>query len=286
MQYTTDYLVEIRDLHKYYNGQQILKGVDLNVKKGNLISIIGRSGCGKTTLLRCLNCLEILDHGSIKISGISLSRNQESVEEIIKISEIASKVRTNVSMPFNGYENIPSIDEDFQIKAFTIRKKVGMVFQSFNLFPHKTVLENVMLSQLVVKKDKEDTAKLKSVQLLEKVGMDMFLDRYPHQISGGQAQRVAIARALAMSPQVMLYDEPTSALDPELVDEVTEVMLNLNKEGMTQIVVTHSMNFARNASDLIVYMHEGKIVEIGPPEEIFNNAKDQRTRDYLKIFQD
>jgi len=285
MQQSTDYLVEIRDLHKYYNGQQILKGIDLNVHRGNLVSIIGRSGCGKTTLLRCLNCLEILDHGSIKISGISLSRNKESVEEIIKISEKASKVRTNVSMPFTGYENVPSIDEDFQVKAQTLRKKVGMVFQSFNLFPHKTVLENVMMSQRIVKGDSEDTAMLKSIQLLEKVGMDKFIDRMPHQISGGQAQRVAIARALAMSPQVMLYDEPTSALDPELVEEVTDVMQNLNKEGMTQIVVTHSMNFARNASDFVVYMHEGVIIEKGTPEEIFNNAKDKRTRDYLKIFQ-
>lgn len=281
-----EYIIEVKNLHKYFGSNHILKGIDIKIKKGELISIIGKSGCGKTTFLRCLNCLEILDRGSIRISGISLSRTDESLEQIKKIAEKAAKVRTNVSMPFQGYESIPSFDQDFQVKAHALRSRVGMLFQSFNLFPHMTVLENVCVAPVMVRKQKMRDVRELAVEVLEKVGMDSYLDRYPENLSGGQKQRVAIARALALNPQVMLYDEPTSALDPELVEEVTEVMQDLNKDGMTQIVVTHSMNFAKKASDRIIYFHEGEIVEMGTPTEMFANPQDKRTKDYLRIFVD
>jgi polar amino acid transport system ATP-binding protein len=161
-----------------------------------------------------------------------------------------------------------------------------MLFQGLNLFPNLNVIENVMKAPMIVQGVSESTARLKAIQLLEKVGLEDYLDRMPFQLSGGQAQRVAIARALAMSPQVMLYDEPTSALDPELVEEVIHVMLNLNKEGMTQVVVTHSMSFAKHASDIVIFMDEGNIVEMGPPSTIFKNPKDERTRAYLKLMLD
>ncbi len=277
-------IVDVRGLHKYFGTNHILQGIDFQARKGNLISIIGRSGCGKTTFLRCLNCLEIMDRGSIKIAGISLSREADSLEDIIKVSRRVSKIRTNISMPFHGYEKVTSIDEDFQVKALELRYRVGMVFQGFNLFPHMNILANVSKPQMIIKNTPKDEAEHIAVTMLEKVGLEKFAFRMPHQVSGGQKQRVAIARALAMNPQVLLYDEPTSSLDPELVDEVTNVMQQLNKEGMSQIVVTHSMYFARNASDYVVYMHEGKIIEQGRPEKMFENPQDQRTRDYLNVL--
>lgn len=279
-------IIEVKNLHKYYGSNHILKGLNFEIESGKLVSVIGRSGCGKTTFLRCLNCLEILDQGSIKIAGISINRNEGSLEKAQEIAEQVAKIRTNVSMPFQGYENVPGIDEDFQIKAHALRSKVGMLFQSFNLFPHMNVLDNVLIAPTIVKKRDKEEARIEAIQNLEKVGMAKYADRMPYELSGGQAQRVAIARALTLKPQVMLYDEPTSALDPELVDEVAEVMMNLNKEGMTQIVVTHSMHFAKKASDYIVYMHDGEIAEMGTPDEIFFYAKNPHTRAYLKIFVD
>ncbi len=279
-------IIQVKNLHKYYGKNHILKGVNFEIDAGKLVSIIGRSGCGKTTFLRCLNCLEILDQGSIKIAGISINRTEGSLGKAQEIAEKIAKIRTSVSMPFQGYENVPGIDEDFQIKAHALRSKVGILFQSFNLFPHMNVLENVLIAPTIVKKRDKSESRLEALEILEKVGMDKYADRMPYELSGGQAQKVAIARALTLKPQVMLYDEPTSALDPELVDEVTEVMLNLKKEGMTQIVVTHSMHFAKQASDVVVYMHEGEIAEMGTPDDIFFYAKNPNTRSYLKIFVD
>lgn len=277
-----DYIISVRNLHKYYQDNHILKGINLDVRRGELISIIGRSGCGKTTFLRCLNCLEILDEGTIRIAGITLSRtNHKKPDKGTK-----SRRKVSLKLPFQTPESESILDEDFQIKANTIRKRVGMLFQGLNLFPHLTVLDNIIIAPKIVKKESPIQSKLRAVQLLEKVGLEKFIDRYPHQLSGGQAQRVAIARALALNPQVMLYDEPTSALDPELVVEVIEVMKNLHKEGMTQIVVTHAMNFAKNASDFVVYMEDGNIVEIGKPDQIFNNPQDERTLNYIKILAD
>ncbi len=275
-------IIDVKGLHKYYQGFHILKGIDFTANTGQLISIIGRSGCGKTTFLRCLNCLEILDEGRIRIAGVTLSKKTDIQQ---KRNGKAKSLKNLAKLPF-GSNGDKSEDEDFMLKAHTIRKRVGMLFQSFNLFPHLTVLENVKLAPRIVKKETEEQTTLRAFGLLEKVGMEEFADRYPNQLSGGQAQRVAIARSLAMSPQVMLYDEPTSALDPELVEEVTQVMKNLHREGMTQVIVTHAMNFAKNASDLVVYMEDGKIIEISPPQELFSNPKDERTRQYLKLFLD
>lgn len=279
-------IIEVNNLHKYYGKEHVLKGIDFDVEPGKLVSIIGRSGCGKTTFLRCLNCLEILDQGSIKISGISINRNDGSLQKAQEIAENVSKIRTNVSMPFQGYENVPGIDDDFQIKAHALRSRVGMLFQSFNLFPHMNVMDNIIIAPMIVQKGNKEEVRMNAIRNLEKVGMEKYAERMPYELSGGQAQRVAIARALTLNPQVMLYDEPTSALDPELVDEVAQVMMSLNKEGMTQIVVTHSMHFAQKASDLIVYMHEGEIAEMGTPDEIFFQAKNPHTRSYLKLFVD
>lgn len=276
----SDYLISVRGLHKYHSGIHILKGIDFDVKAGEFISIIGRSGCGKTTFLRCLNCLEILDEGTIHIAGITLSRPRQEKAHI-------SRLKGRKSLKKRSAEEVDTlIDEDFRTKVYALRLRVGMLFQNLNLFPHLTVLENIILAPMKVKNETKSQATLRAVQLLEKVGMGEFINRYPHQLSGGQAQRVAIARALAMSPQVMLYDEPTSALDPELVGEVVDVMKNLHKEGMTQIIVTHSLNIARNASDRVAYMEDGKIIEYETKEKFFSSPKDQRTLNYLKLMID
>ncbi|MBM2813637.1 MAG: transporter protein [Ignavibacteria bacterium] len=277
-----DELINVKGLHKYFLGNHILKGIDFSANEGDLISIIGRSGCGKTTFLRCLNCLEILDSGTIHIAGITLSRHLN--HHITEENNPSNNKKRRVLLPNLGMPKEERLDDDFRLKARAIRLKVGILFQNLNLFPHMTVLENISRPPMIVKGENRDQTVPRAIGLLEKVGLEKFMDRYPHQLSGGQAQRVAIARALAMSPQVMLYDEPTSSLDPELVQEVMEVMINLHKEGMTQIIVTHAMNFARKASNIVIYMEDGKIVEQGHPDEIFDNAKDQRTQQYLSIL--
>lgn len=273
-------IVEIKNLHKSFGDSHILRGIDLDVNKGQLISIIGRSGCGKTTLLRCLNCLEILDEGTIRIDDIELTRKKGKKE----FEENVSNIRKRVGMPFINTIEENKLGQDFKIKAHKLRSKVGMLFQGLNLFPNYNVLENITIAPRIVQGKEIESTKDKAIKLLTKVGMQDYIDRMPSQLSGGQAQRVAIARALAMNPKVMLYDEPTSALDPELVDEVIKVMAKLNEDGMTQIVVTHSMNFAKNASDLVVFMDRGEIIEMSPPEEMFSNPKDNRTREYLKLL--
>ncbi len=280
----SDILISVKNLYKYFYGNPVLRGIDLQVKSGEMVSIIGRSGCGKTTLLRCLNCLEILDSGTINIAGITL--NRKPAKDKRDFNNKVEAIRRKVGMPFQSLEETPSLDEDFQIKAHTLRSRVGMLFQSLNLFPNLTVLDNITKAPIIVKGISKSEAIDNAIKILDKVGMAKFTERYPHQLSGSQSQRVAIARALAMNPQVMLYDEPTSALDPELVEEVTEIMRNLHDEGMTQIIVTHAMKFAKSASDTIVYMEQGQIVESGTPFEIFNNPKDSRTRRYLKIVEE
>ncbi len=248
-------LIHVSELYKSYGENKILKNVSFDIESGDLVSVIGPSGCGKSTLLRCLNCLEAFDSGEITIDGVKLR------------------------MPANGK------NEDILLKrAHDLRQNVGMVFQSFNLFPHKNLLNNITLAQIVVKKENPERAKKLAMSLLEKVGLAHLRDRYPWSLSGGQKQRAAIARALAMKPKVMLYDEPTSALDPEMVEEVLQVMRDLDKEGMTQIIVTHEMRFARDASDYIIYMENGEIIEISDEDEIFINPKDDRTRRFLKRY--
>jgi polar amino acid transport system ATP-binding protein len=231
-------------------------------------------------LLRCLNCLEILDEGTIKIDDIELTRKRDKKD----FEQTVSNIRKKVGMPFINSIEENRLGQDFKLKAHKLRSKVGMLFQGLNLFPNYNVLENVTIAPKIVQSREAEATRDEAIKLLAKVGMQDYIDRMPSQLSGGQAQRVAIARALAMKPKVMLYDEPTSALDPELVDEVIKVMSNLNSEGMTQIVVTHSMNFAKNASDLVIFMDKGEIVEMSTPEEMFSNPKDSRTREYLKLL--
>lgn len=252
-----DVIVSVKNLKKSYDKSEVLKGINYEIERGELISIIGRSGCGKTTFLRCLNTLETLDSGTISIDGITIHRDK--------------------SDPVSN-------DEGFKIKSQALRERVGMLFQDLNLFPNLNVLQNVTIAPIIVKNISKSKAEEEAKKQLEKVGMCDFLKRYPYQLSGGQAQRVAIARALAMNPRVMLYDEPTSALDPELVGEVIQVMRKLHDEGMTQLVVTHSMRFAKTASDKIIYMDDGKIVESGTPHKMFENPSNPLTRMYLDIL--
>ena len=239
-------ILEIRHLSKSFGTNLVLRDIDFTVEKGDVISIIGASGSGKTTLLRCINLLETPTSGEILYHG------------------------ENVAGP--------------KVNAAAYRSHVGMVFQSFNLFNNMTVLENCMVGQIkVLKKDKE-TARKRAMDYLEKVGMAPYIHAKPRQISGGQKQRVAIARALAMDPEVLLFDEPTSALDPEMVGEVLSVMRALADSGMTMLVVTHEMAFARDVSSRVVYMNQGVICEAGTPEEVFGNPQRQETKDFLARF--
>jgi len=235
-------IIQIHNLHKHFGQTAALNGVDLDVYPGEVVLIIGPSGSGKSTLLRCINRLETFEAGSVIVDDI----------------------------PLTTAENINAI-----------RTEVGMVFQSFNLFPHLTVIENVTLAQKVVRKRLKSEANQIAVELLEKVGIPEKAQDYPGQLSGGQQQRVAIARALAMNPKIMLFDEPTSALDPEMIQEVLDVMLQLAKEGMTMVVVSHEMGFARAAADRAVLMDEGLIVEQAKPEVLFSNPTQERTKRFL-----
>ncbi len=269
-------LIKIENLNKSFNKEQILKNINLEVNKGELISIIGSSGCGKTTLLRCLNCLEIMSSGSITIDDINLSiKPKENILDSKKSFWINRAKATKTKDE--------KLKKEFRIKTYALRRQVGFLFQSFNLFPHLSVLENVTIAPIKVKGENKQSAENDAKVLLKKVGLEKYIDRKPYQLSGGQAQRVAIARALAMNPKVMLYDEPTSALDPTLTEEVLQVMRKLHSEGMTQIVVTHVMDFARTASDYVIYMDEGEIIEKSSPELLFSKPNDPRTAKYLNI---
>ena len=236
-------MINVKNLHKYFGDNQVLKGIDETIKKGEVVVVIGPSGSGKSTFLRCLNLLEVPTDGEIIFEGNNITDKNININEI--------------------------------------REKMGMVFQQFNLFPHKTVLENLTIAPINVKKKSKDEAINKANDLLKMVGLVDKADAYPSSLSGGQKQRIAIARALAMEPDVMLFDEPTSALDPEMVGEVLSVMKQLAKEGMTMVVVTHEMGFAREVGDRIIFMDGGKIVEQGTPKEIFDNPKNARTKDFL-----
>ena len=236
-------MVVIRDLKKHFTGVEALDGVSLTVKKGQVIVIIGPSGSGKSTLLRCVNNLEERSSGEIWVDGEQLSHNSKQIDRI--------------------------------------RSDIGMVFQHFNLYPHLTVLENITLAQRIVKKIPQEQAVKNAMDQLTRVGIPEKAQSYPAQLSGGQQQRVAIARALAMNPKLMLFDEPTSALDPEMIKEVLEVMLDLARAGITMIVVTHEMGFARAAADQVVFMDKGQIVEKASPAEFFANPKQDRTRLFL-----
>jgi polar amino acid transport system ATP-binding protein len=249
-------IIEIRGLKKSFQSHPVLRGIDLAVETGQLAVVIGPSGCGKTTLLRCLNGLEIFDEGRIAVNGLVLERDgagRRAGKEFLRVTH-------------------------------DLRSTMGMVFQSFNLFPHMTTLENVARPPAIVQGVPSRECRAEALRLLEKVGLREKADHFPAQLSGGQQQRAAIARALAMKPKVLLYDEPTSALDPALVDEVLGVMQELHGEGITQVVVTHEMRFARDAADKIVFMSEGRVVEEGAPAKVFSNPEDARTRAFLRRY--
>ena len=245
----TEPMIKVRGLHKYFGPLHVIKGVDLEVMPREVVVIIGPSGAGKSTFLRCLNFLEEPSDGTVEIDGVEIRAQEPGREHRRRIQEI--------------------------------RQKAGMVFQQFNLFPHMTALGNIIEAPITVKKMPEEKAIAKAEELLAWVGLSEKRDEYPSRLSGGQQQRVAIARALAMEPKIMLFDEPTSALDPELIGEVVEVMERLANEGMTMVVVTHEMHFARDVADRIIFMDEGTWVEMGPPDELLTSPKEERTKRFL-----
>jgi polar amino acid transport system ATP-binding protein len=250
-------LVHAVNVTKAFHGNEVLKGIDLDVRKGQVVCLLGPSGSGKTTFLRCINQLESIDGGRIWVDGDLM-----------------------------GYEDRAGMLHHLPDKAIAAqRREIGMVFQRFNLFPHKTVLENIMEAPIQVKGEKKDQARQRATALLERVGLQDKPVAYPAQLSGGQQQRVAIARALAMQPKLMLFDEPTSALDPELVGEVLAVMRELANEGMTMIVVTHEMSFAREVADHVVFMDGGVVVEQGDPRSVIDNPQHPRTKSFLRRMQ-
>ena len=236
-------MIRVLELHKYFGDLEVLKGVNATIAKGEVVCVIGPSGSGKSTFLRCLNLLEEPTKGEVFLDGVSIVEHKKEIDKL--------------------------------------RQKTGMVFQQFNLFPNMTVIENIMLAPRKVLKMSDQDARTRAEELLTRVNLSEKADQYPSRLSGGQKQRVAIARALAMSPEIMLFDEPTSALDPEMVGEVLEVMKQLAGEGMTMIVVTHEMGFAREVADRVFYMDEGIIYEEGTPEQIFQNPQKTRTREFL-----
>lgn len=236
-------MITIKDLHKSFGDHEVLKGIDLEIEKGEILVIIGPSGSGKSTILRCMNLLETPTSGDIIFEGKSLVDKNTNIDEV--------------------------------------RQNIGMVFQHFNLFPHKTILENVTLAPITLKKMSKEEAEKKAETLLKRVGLYDKKDTYPAQLSGGQKQRIAIARALAMEPDMMLFDEPTSALDPEMVKEVLEVIKELAQDGMTMAIVTHEMGFAKEVADRVIFVDEGKIIEDNTPEEVFNNPTHERTKDFF-----
>ncbi|MFG2934451.1 amino acid ABC transporter ATP-binding protein [Streptomyces sp. NPDC048282] len=238
-----DPLIELRDVNKYYGDLHVLRDIALTVGKGEVVVVIGPSGSGKSTLCRTINRLEAVESGTITLDGQPLPQEGKALARL--------------------------------------RAEVGMVFQSFNLFAHKTVLQNVSLAQIKVRKRKKEQADRRSRELLDRVGLSAQAEKYPAQLSGGQQQRVAIARALAMEPKALLFDEPTSALDPEMINEVLEVMRQLARDGMTMVVVTHEMGFARSAAHRVVFMADGRIVEDRTPEEFFTNPRSERAKDFL-----
>ncbi|OMC84829.1 MULTISPECIES: amino acid ABC transporter ATP-binding protein [unclassified Viridibacillus] len=237
-------MIKLKNLRKSFGDLEVLKDISLEIQKSEVVVLIGASGSGKSTLLRCLNFLEINNGGQIEINGKLIDAGKENLNKV--------------------------------------RENMGMVFQHFNLFPHLSILQNVIEAPVHVKKQSKEEATRKAKELLQKVGLEDKANFYPDQLSGGQKQRVAIARALAMEPEVMLFDEPTSALDPELVGEVLETMKNLAKEGMTMVIVTHEMGFAREVADRVIMLADGKIIEEGPPSEFFKNPKEEKTIRFLQ----
>ena len=265
-------ILQINHLSKTFGNHEVLRDIDFSVNPGDVTSIIGASGSGKSTLLRCINLLETPTSGEILYHGTNIDN----------IKGGASAYRSHVGMVFQSFNLFNITAREMNLSQY--RAKVGMVFQSFNLFNNMTALKNCMIGQTKVLKKSRAEAKASALHYLEKVGMAPYINAKPSQLSGGQKQRVAIARALAMEPEVLLFDEPTSALDPQMVGEVLEVMRNLAKEGLTMIVVTHEMAFARDVSTNVVFMADGLICEQGSPKDIFENPQDPKTQEFLSRF--
>ncbi|PYE48298.1 amino acid ABC transporter ATP-binding protein [Paenibacillus barcinonensis] len=242
-------MITLSNIHKSFGPQEVLKGIDLTVDQGDVVAILGPSGSGKTTLLRCVNFLERADEGQVQISGLTVDCKHARKHDIVQL-----------------------------------RRKTAMVFQHYNLFKHKTVLENVTEGLIIAQKRSKADARTRALHVLEQVGLSDKINAYPSMLSGGQQQRVGIARALALNPEVILFDEPTSALDPELVGEVLAVIRNIAREGITMIVVTHEMGFAREVANRVVFMDGGSVVEEGAPEEVFSRPQQERTRQFLSRY--
>lgn len=277
-------LLSVKDLHKSFGKLNVLQGVTIDVNKGDVVAVIGPSGCGKSTFLRCLNLLEEPTTGEIVLEGEFVFKNERA--------NLKERLKSTPKENSEQYEQLKAeytalCAEEKQIDKFIKkninfhRQKIGMVFQQFNLFPHLTVLKNIILAPMKLKKISKEEATEKAMQLLKKVGLEDKANAYPATLSGGQKQRIAIVRALAMEPDVMLFDEPTSALDPEMVGEVLNVMTELAQEGMTMVVVTHEMGFAKEVANRVVFMNEGVIKEENSPKEFFSNPKDERLKEFL-----
>ena len=286
-------MISVRNLHKKFGSLEVLKGVNLDVYKGDAIVIIGPSGCGKSTFLRCLNLLETPTAGEILLENEYIFKNERiylknTLGELAaqkKSGDFNEEAQTRYNALKTDYKALCAEEKEiakYIRKNINLhRQKIGMVFQQFNLFPHLTVMKNITLAPVKLKKCSEEEAQKKAIALLEKVGLADKAEAYPSTLSGGQKQRIAIVRALAMEPDVMLFDEPTSALDPEMVGEVLKVMTELAKDGMTMVVVTHEMGFAKEVANRVIFMNDGVIKEENSPKEFFENPKDERLKEFL-----
>lgn len=288
-------LLETRNLKKSFNKLDVLKGINTKIYAGDVIAVIGPSGCGKSTFLRCLNLLETPTAGEIVLEGEYVFKNERSyLHQRVKELKAAKKAAQKLGEAFDEsilenaeaeYKTLKAQEREIEKKIDKNinqhRQKIGMVFQQFNLFPHLTVLQNITLGPVKLKKLPNAEAEEKAMELLKKIGLEDKANVYPSTLSGGQKQRIAIVRALAMEPDIMLFDEPTSALDPEMVGEVLKVMIDLAKEGMTMVVVTHEMGFAKEVATRVLFMNEGVIKEESAPTEFFSNPRDPRLKDFL-----
>ncbi len=276
-------LLSVKNLHKKFGGLEVLKGVNLDIEKGDVVAVIGPSGCGKSTLLRCLNLLETPSAGEILLDGEYIFKNERVyLKRRLNTLKKGSEEYKQVENEYLALRKNEKAIEKVVTKSINLhRQKIGMVFQQFNLFPNLTVLKNITLAPMKLKGTPEDEANKIALELLDKVGLQDKANVYPSTLSGGQKQRIAIVRALAMNPDVMLFDEPTSALDPEMVGEVLKVMTELADEGMTMVVVTHEMGFAREVANRVIFMNDGIIKEENTPEEFFETPKDERLKEFL-----
>ena len=283
-------VLSVKNLHKYFGKLEVLKGVNIDIHKGDVVAVIGPSGCGKSTFLRCLNRLEEPTSGRIEFNGETVFKKERSEWKAAWKALQAKKGtdeydETAVNEAKRAYKELrrkeKSTEKQIQRHINQHRQKIGMVFQQFNLFPHLTILQNITLAPVKLKLKTKEEADAIAMDLLKRIGLEDKANVYPSTLSGGQKQRIAIVRALAMSPDVMLFDEPTSALDPEMVGEVLKVMTELAHEGMTMVVVTHEMGFAKEVANRVIFMNEGVIKEENSPKEFFDNPKDERLKDFL-----